>query len=315
MHFSAEDLIPHRDRRLDQFLAEVLNRSRAAVQTAIEAGGVTVTPGKGPGTKASYRLRAGDAVDVREETLERPVSEAPPEGEAMPLSILFEDEALLVLDKPPGLVVHPAAGHDSGTLVNALVHHCGPALASRGGATRLGIVHRLDKETSGVIVVAKSDLAHERLASQFAARTVRKVYQALCRGHFRRPNGHCHGSIGRHPVQRQKMAVIPKGKPSTTAREAHTEYRVLKQGKSGALVECLLHTGRTHQIRVHLAHLGHPVIGDIVYGRDRTAWKNQIARRQMLHAHRLGLRHPLTGKEIEFEAPLPEDFSSLLAFL
>ncbi len=179
----------------------------------------------------------------------------------------------------------------------------------------MGIVHRLDKDTSGVMVVAKSDVAHERLAAQFAARTVKKIYQVLCRGQFRRPVGHCRGAIARHPIQRLKMAVYPVGKGASHAKEAHTEYRVLRQGKTAAWVECVLHTGRTHQIRVHLAHMKHPVIGDVVYGRGRTAWNNQEAPRQMLHSHKLGLKHPLSGKEIEFEAPLPEDFSSLLATL
>ncbi len=178
-------------------------------------------------------------------------------------------------------MVHPAVGHRSGTLVNALVHHRGARLAARGGQERLGIVHRLDKDTSGLMLIAKTDEAHERLAHAFAQREVRKVYRALCRGVFRRPSGECRGPIGRHPQQRKKMAVL---KNAGRGRTAWTDYRVLQQGKSGAEVECLLHTGRTHQIRVHLAHLRHPVWGDTLYGHQRAVGDGIYPPRQMLHA-------------------------------
>jgi 23S rRNA pseudouridine1911/1915/1917 synthase len=232
-------------------------------------------------------------------------------GEAIPLEIIYEDDALLALNKQPGLVVHPAAGHWSGTLVNALIHHCGARLAGRGGPERLGIVHRLDKDTSGVILIAKTDQAHERLSEAFARREVKKIYRALCRGVFRRASGECRGAIGRHPVHRQKMAV-PKN--PERGRAAWTDYRVLKQGRLGAEVECLLHTGRTHQIRVHLSHLGHPIWGDTLYGR-RAPVDGFYPARQMLHAARIEIAHPLTGKPLRLEAPLPEDYAAGRAIL
>ena len=310
MHFSADHLRPHRDSRVDQFLTAELGRSRSFVQGLIEGGRVVLSPHP-ERIKPGYRLRAGDELEVLDAALVPSEPPAVPVGQDIPLSILFEDESVLVLDKPPGLVVHPAAGHADGTLVNALVHHCGGSLAGRGGEARLGIVHRLDKDTSGLMVVAKSDLAHERLAAQFAGRQVRKIYQALCWGQFRRPSGTCRNQIARHRIHRQKMAVLSPN--SAGGKEAHTDYKVLLQGKQGAWVECTLHTGRTHQIRVHMAHLGYPIAGDILYGRGGRLWDGEKVPRQMLHAARLAFAHPVTGKEIEFAAPLPEDFRKLLA--
>ena len=227
-------------------------------------------------------------------------------GEAIPLDIIYEDDALIALNKQPGLVVHPAAGHWSGTLVNALIHHCGAQLAGRGGQERLGIVHRLDKDTSGLMLVAKTDAVHERLAAAFAQREVKKIYRALCWGAFRRASGELHGAIGRHPIHRKKMTVP---KDAERGRAAWTDYCVLKQGKHGAEVECFLHTGRTHQIRVHLSHLGHPIWGDTLYGR-RTPVADFYPARQMLHAARIEIAHPLSGKPLVLEAPLPEDYDS-----
>ncbi|SDU09715.1 ribosomal large subunit pseudouridine synthase D [Verrucomicrobium sp. GAS474] len=312
MHFSTDHLRPHRDSRVDLFLAAELGRSRSFVQELIEAGRVVLAPNP-ERLKASYKIRAGDELSVVDEALVAKEPPVVPEGQDIPLSILFEDEAVLVLDKAPGLVVHPAAGHADGTLVNALVHHCGGSLAGRGGDARLGIVHRLDKDTSGLMVVAKTDLAHERLAAQFADRDVHKTYQALCWGQFRRPVGTCLNKMARHRIHRQKMAVVSPN--STAGKEAHTDYRVLLQGKPGAWVECLLHTGRTHQIRVHMTHLGYPIAGDQLYGRGgpKRLWDGEEVPRQMLHAAKLAFTHPMTGKEIEFEAPLPEDFKRLLA--
>ena len=308
MIFSSEDLHAHRDVRIDIFLAGALERSRVFVQGLIEGGQVILSP-HAVKLKPGYRLRRGDSIEVRDETLQPAEEAAAPKGEAIPLAVLFEDDQIIALNKPPGLVVHPAVGHATGTLVNALVHHVGgvEALASRAGNARLGIVHRLDKDTSGVMVVAKTDLAHERLGAQFSERQVDKVYQALCLGQFRRPSGICGGPIGRHKTNRQKMAVVTRG-----GRHARTDYQVLKQGKNGAWVECVLHTGRTHQIRVHLSHLGHPIAGDISYGGKRRPWYGQPVPRQMLHSSRLSLVHPVSGKEIEFIAPLPKDFQSLL---
>ncbi|MCE0485138.1 MAG: RluA family pseudouridine synthase [Methylacidiphilales bacterium] len=298
--FGSDDLRPFIGQRIDVFLAATLQRSRNHAQALIRQGHVDLRPFPEK-AEPSYRLRAGDSLTVRP-LVAAPV-DAEPVGEAIPLEILYEDEALLAINKQAGLVVHPAAGHRSGTLVNALVHHRGEKLAGRGGRERLGIVHRLDKETSGVMLIAKTDEAHEKLAQDFAQRDVRKIYRALCRGLFRRPFGECRGSIGRHPVHRKKMVVLKNG-----GRTAWTDYRVLTQGKSGAEVECLLHTGRTHQIRVHLTHLGHPILGDHLYGQNKPWPDGTIPSRQMLHAAVLEIAHPLTGKPLRFEAPLPGDY-------
>ncbi len=300
--FSPAEMAPHAGRRLDVFLAEVTGRSRSRAQAMLRTGRIQVEP-RTARAEASYKLRAGDAVTILAEDL-APVSaeENAPRGEAIALDILYEDAALLALNKQPGLVVHPAAGHRTGTLVNALVHHLGEKLAGRGGRDRLGLVHRLDQDTSGVILIAKTDAAHEKLAAAFAARDVRKFYRALCWGRFRRASGSLRESIGRHRVHRQKMTVLKSG-----GREAHTDYRVLAQGPHGAEVECELHTGRTHQIRVHLAHLGHPVWGDKVYGRPHPV-EGFAPARQMLHAARLEIAHPTNGKMLRFTAPLPADY-------
>ncbi len=294
--------------RLDVVLAATLQRSRAQVQALIKRGVVHLAPASAK-SEASYRLRAGDSVTIAPEP---EVARTPDlAGEAIPLEILYEDDAMLALNKQPGLVVHPAAGNWSGTLVNALIHHRGAQLAARGGAERLGIVHRLDKDTSGVILIAKTDEAHEKLSRAFAERAMKKFYRALCRGVFRKASGEIREPIGRHPRDRKKMAVI---KTEHRSRTAWTDYRVLGQGKFGAEVECLLHTGRTHQIRVHLAHLGHPIWGDTLYGKQATGDEFYPAR-QMLHAARIELAHPITGKLLKIEAPLPEDYVSSRALL
>ena len=230
--------------------------------------------------------------------------EAAPEAIAFP--ILFEDEDLIVLDKPAGMVVHPGAGNMDGTLVNALLHHC-PTLSGIGGKERPGIVHRLDKETSGCLVVAKNDATHRELSKQFAARTLKKIYLALVAGQLKKAAGTIDAPIGRHPVHRQRMSISR----TSRGRSAMTEYRVVRAGVEMSLVECALHSGRTHQIRVHLHHLGNPVLGDKLYA-AKTA---KGFPRQMLHAWRLGFTHPRTGKWMEFEAPLPEDFRATLARL
>jgi 23S rRNA pseudouridine1911/1915/1917 synthase len=288
--------------RLDVALAEALQRSRTQVQALIKQGLVRLDPASAK-SQASYRLRSGDSITVSPE----PASANVPSlsGEEIPLEILYEDDAMLALNKQPGLVVHPAAGNWSGTLVNALIHHRGTQLAARGGAERLGIVHRLDKDTSGVILIAKTDEAHEKLSRAFAERAMKKFYRALCRGVFRRASGEIREPIGRHPIDRKKMAVK---KDATRGRSAWTDYRVLGQGKQGAEVECLLHTGRTHQIRVHLAHLGHPIWGDALYGRAQSPVNDVHPARQMLHAARIELAHPITGAPLKIEAPLPEDY-------
>jgi 23S rRNA pseudouridine1911/1915/1917 synthase len=276
--------------RLDRYLAELCpDFSRARLQGFIREGRVKVNQAP---AKPSWPLREGDAVllEIPTETAPSPLA-----AEEMPLGILFEDDHLLVLDKPAGLVVHPGAGNREGTLANGLLHHCA-GIEVVGGIERPGIVHRLDKETSGCLVVAKTESAHRQLAAQFASRDVEKTYLALVDGKPRMPHGTIDAAIGRHPVHRQKMAVVERG------REALTHYRVLESRDAKALVQCQPKTGRTHQIRVHLKHLGHPVSGDPVYGR-RGGFE-----RHMLHAWKLTFTHPATGKRISFSAPLPADF-------
>lgn len=279
--------------RLDRFLAERGELgTRSRVRRLLEQGAIRVD-GRIP--KAGHCLRAGERITA--EDVVDPVRTLEPEPIA--LRILYEDEALLVIDKPAGLVVHPAPGHPRGTLVNALLHHLGTA-ASAGGLDpeRLGIVHRLDKETSGVLLVAKTAAALADLGEQFRRREVEKRYLALAWGRFDRPAVRVALPIGRHPVQRKKMAVVQRG------REAVTRFEVVEQFRRAALVAAYPVTGRTHQIRVHLASSGHPVVGDQRYGRGRPA----PIGRQALHAERLRFRHPVTGRRLELRSPLPEDF-------
>ncbi|MBA3963511.1 MAG: RluA family pseudouridine synthase [Chthoniobacterales bacterium] len=282
----------HAGWRLDRFLAQALPQfSRARLQEWIRIGAVT-WQGKKPRPRET--IRAGDVVRLVEPPLEAIADEA----EAIPLHILFEDDDLLVVDKPAGLVVHPGAGNQTHTLVNALLHHC-THLSGIGGKERPGIVHRLDKQTSGAMVVAKNDATHKELSRQFADREITKIYLTLVTGDFRRRHGTIDASIGRHPQHRKKMAVnLERG------RTARTDYRVLETHGGVSLVECTLHSGRTHQIRVHLHHLGHPVLGDSLYGRNR----QMSAPRQMLHSWKLGFTHPRTTERKLFEAEIPEDF-------
>jgi 23S rRNA pseudouridine1911/1915/1917 synthase len=244
-------------------------------------------------------VKSGDVITVEVPALEKIEAEA----EAIPLQILYEDEDLLVIDKPAGMVVHPGAGNAEHTLVNALLSHC-RTLSGIGGKERPGIVHRLDKETSGCLVVAKNDATHRDLSRQFAARTVKKTYLALVAGRLRQASGTIDAPIARHPVHRQRMSVARHAR----GRSALTEYRVVRAGSEISLVECALHSGRTHQIRVHMHHLGHPLVGDKLYA-------PKLAKdfpRQMLHAWRLGFTHPAGGEWMQFEAPLPEDFRTVL---
>ena len=297
-----DEVRPFIGQRLDICIAAVLGRSRSHVQALLKQELVQVNPTPSK-LSPSYHLKKGDSITVQ--TIPEKPLDAEPTGEAIPLDILYEDEVLIAINKQPGLVVHPAAGHWSGTLVNALIHHRGSQLAQRGGIERVGIVHRLDKDTSGLMLIAKTDEAHERLGKSFADREVKKLYRALCWGVFRRLTGECRGPIGRHPQQRKKMAVL---KNAGRGRTASTDYRVIKQGRSGAEVECALHTGRTHQIRVHLSHLGHPIWGDTLYGTRHSLADGTCPERQMLHAAHLEIAHPMTGKPLVFDAPLPEDY-------
>jgi 23S rRNA pseudouridine1911/1915/1917 synthase len=227
----------------------------------------------------------------------------------MPLDILFEDADLLVLNKPPGLVVHPAAGHEEHTLVNALLHHCRGGLAGIGGVERPGIVHRLDKGTSGCIVVAKTEFAHQALVAQFKSRGVKKIYRAVCWGKFERPSERIETVIGRSERDRKKMSArVARG------RNAVTDYKVLKQLAEFAMVELHIHTGRTHQIRVHMAHIGHPVVGDTTYGgklETRNSKSEISVARPLLHAYKLGFTHPRSQQFVEFTAPVPEEMVKL----
>ena len=278
--------------RLDRFLALELDQfSRARLQTLIRGGFVTLN---GKPARPRDLVRTNDIIQLTEPAVEK--IEARPEQ--IPLEILFEDDDLLVLNKPAGLVIHPGAGNRQHTLVNALLAHC-TNLSGIGGEERPGIVHRLDKETSGCLVVAKNDFTHRDLSRQFAARTVTKIYLALVSGIPRRSTGVIEAPITRHPVHRQRMSIA-----SRQGRPAKTEYRLLRAGKDVSLIECALHSGRTHQIRVHLHHLGHPVLGDKLYGGKRAGSFS----RQLLHAWKLGFRHPRTGETMVFEAPPPEEF-------
>jgi 23S rRNA pseudouridine1911/1915/1917 synthase len=275
--------------RVDQFVVAQLPRlSRARVQSLLRSGHITIN---GAGTKASMRVRMGDLVHVGEP----PLMQAGIEAQGIPLEVLYEDNDLIIVDKPAGIVVHPAAGNRDGTLVNALLYHCNE-LSGVGGVERPGIVHRLDKDTTGCLVAAKNDAAHGSLTRQFAGREVSKIYLALVDGRFAKGSGEISAPIGRHPIHRQKMAVVERG------RAARTTWRVLRELPVGSLIECTLHTGRTHQIRVHLKHIGHPLLGDDVYG------KRSSFPRQMLHAWKLAFIHPSTGQLVSFKSPIPADF-------
>ena len=302
--------------RLDKFLALALpDMSRNRLKGLIENGKVRV--GGETIAEPAYRVKPGEEIELT--VPEASVDEAPA-PQAMALDVRYEDKDLIVVNKPAGLVVHPAAGNFDNTLVNGLVAHCGASLSGIGGVRRPGIVHRLDKDTSGLLVAAKNDAAHAGLASQFEAHSLDRVYLALVWGSPLPPQGSIEGNIGRSPRNRKKMAVLKRG-----GRAARTHYRVVEHLADGcwSLVECRLETGRTHQIRVHLTARGHTVVGDPVYGgtrrRSAKALPQRAAqalekwRRQALHAYRLGFKHPLSGAQIELESEPPEDMLALLA--
>lgn len=310
------------DQRLDVCLARrVPGLSRARLQALIRAGHVHVDGA--PVTEPKRRLDAGATVEI---TLPPP-AESTAKGEVIPLDIVYEDPHLLVIDKPAGLVVHPAAGHASGTLVNALIAHCGADLSGIGGVARPGIVHRLDKETSGLIVVAKSDAAHQGLAAQFAdhGRTgpLERVYRALVWGVPSPAKGRIDAPLGRAPNHRQRFAVVKNGKTAITHYQ--TERMFPRDAPLASLVSCRLETGRTHQIRVHMADLGHPLLGDPLYGAGFRTKANRLPATvqariadlsgQALHAAVLGFAHPVTGEPLRFESPLPPALADLLAAL
>ena len=301
--------------RVDKTLAEHLpEMSRARIQALIAQGrvsrdGAPIADGSAKALAGDYRLE-----------IPPPVA-AEPAPEAIPLTVLYEDADLIVVDKPPGMAVHPAPGSESGTLVNALLHHCGDSLSGIGGVARPGIVHRIDKDTSGIVVAAKTDAAHQGLSALFAAHDIDRVYVALTRGAPRAAKGVIEGAIGRSSADRKKMALVRSG-----GRHAVTHYAVArtfgpKDRPLAARIACTLETGRTHQIRVHLASIGAPCLGDPLYGSGPPALAVRAAiaeaglRRQALHAAVLGFRHPVTGQLLSFESPLPPDMAKLEALL
>ncbi|MBE9472363.1 MAG: RluA family pseudouridine synthase [Chloroflexi bacterium] len=282
--------------RLDKITpTHVPDLSRATAQRLIKAGEVTVN---GRSSKPSYRVQVGDEVVVRV-PIEMP---APVVPENIPLDVIYEDDALLVVNKPAGMVVHPAYGHASGTLVNAVLAHC-PQIADVGGPDRAGVVHRLDKDTSGLILIAKDSVTRAALQRQFKRRQVAKTYLALVEGQVQPREGVVEAPVGRDKRQRKKMAVVRSG------REARTMYRAIEYFANYTLLEVRPHTGRTHQVRVHLSWLGYPIVGDAVYGRHR---QRLLRGRHFLHAARIRFSHPATSEEVEFEAPLPPKLADVL---
>ncbi|MBR2383635.1 MAG: RluA family pseudouridine synthase [Anaerotignum sp.] len=284
--------------RIDVFLAENMeDLSRSGVQKLIDEGMITLNGGK---TKANYKLREKDVIDV---TVPE-VKEVEILPEDIPLDILYEDADVIVVNKPQGMVVHPAPGHTSGTLVNALIFHCGDDLSGINGEKRPGIVHRIDKDTSGVLMIAKNDMAHQSLAAQLAEHSITRKYNAVVYNGFNEDEGTVNEPIGRNPQDRKKMAVTQKH-----SRHAVTHYRVIERMEKFTLIEAQLETGRTHQIRVHMTYIGHPLLGDPVYGPKKQPVSLEG---QALHARVLGFIHPRTGEYMEFEAPLPPYFEALL---
>lgn len=294
--------------RLDKALADATALSRARVQVLIADGMVEVggayaaSPSQKVAPGTSFRM----AVPAAAEAEARP--------QAIPLDIAYEDDHLIVINKPAGMVVHPAAGNPDGTLVNALLHHCEGSLSGIGGVARPGIVHRIDKDTSGLLVVAKSDAAHEGLAAQFAEHSVHRRYIAVCAGHPNPAEGTIDARIGRSDANRKKMAVLDKN--SSRGKHAITHYKTLKRLDSSAMIECRLETGRTHQVRVHCASIGHALLGDPLYGKTPKELKSLLTSlgfaRQALHAAELGFLHPISSQELRFTADLPDDMQELI---
>ncbi len=298
----------HSPGRLDKALADATDLSRERVKALITEGQVELDGAVA--TSPSGKVQAGSSFSIHLPPPSNP--QAIPQD--IPITVVYEDEHVIVVDKPAGMVVHPAAGNPDGTLVNALLHHCKGRLSGIGGVARPGIVHRIDKDTSGLLVVAKSDVAHEGLAQQFADHSLERAYLAVCAGHPSPPSGTVDGRIGRSDRDRKKMAVLPPD--STRGKHAVTHYKTLEKLDNGALIECRLETGRTHQVRVHLASIGHALIGDPVYGRTpaaiRPICKALDFHRQALHAARLGFIHPVTGNRLSFSSELPDDMRELI---
>lgn len=284
--------------RIDKFLAQEMEMySRSYIQKLLKDGLVSVN---GMTVKANYKVSPDDRIEVQIPELQEP--DIVPED--IPLEILYEDDDILIVNKPKGMVVHPAAGHYSHTLVNAVLYHCQGHLSGINGVMRPGIVHRIDMDTTGSLIVCKNDAAHQNLAEQLKEHSIRRIYHAIVHGVIKEDSGTIDAPIGRHPIDRKKMAVN-----YNRGREAVTHYKVLKRFAQYTYIQCQLETGRTHQIRVHMASIHHPLLGDQVYGPAKCPYKLQG---QTLHAKILGIHHPSTGEYMEFDAPLPKYFEDLL---
>lgn len=283
--------------RIDKWICgQNVDISRSALQKLLSEGKVTVNGSAAP---KSYLVKNSDEVII---DVPKPIElDVVPEN--IPIEIVYEDDHLLVVNKPKGMVVHPAAGNYSGTLVNALLYHCSGRLSSINGVIRPGIVHRIDKDTSGLLIVAKTDKAHAGLAEQIKSHTFTREYQAVVCGHLKNPTGIINAQIGRHPIDRKKMCVTDKN-----AKEAQTEYSVIEEYTGFSYVKLRLFTGRTHQIRVHMAYIGHPVVGDEVYGKP-----SKLCKGQCLHAKKIGFVHPINGQYYEFDSELPDYFKYVLS--
>lgn len=287
--------------RIDKYLSNEMNDlSRSYIQKLIKDGHVSVN---GRVVKANYKLSYDDQVMVQIPDLKEP--DIVPEN--IPLDILYEDDDILIVNKPKGMVVHPAAGHYSGTLVNALMYHCGESLSGINGVMRPGIVHRIDMDTTGSLLVCKNDISHQVLAGQLKDHSIKRVYHAIVYGNIKEDTGTVNAPIGRHPTDRKKMSINYQN-----GREAVTHYQVLERFGGYTYISCRLETGRTHQIRVHMANIHHPLVGDVVYGPQKCPFRLQG---QTLHAKILGIIHPRTGEYMEFDAPLPAYFQELLSRL
>ena len=284
--------------RIDAYLSEHMDITRSAVVKLLETNNITVNDNV---VSKSYKLKSGDSIKV---FVPDPV-ELSVEAENIPLEIIYEDNDMLVVNKPKGMVVHPAPGNYSGTLVNALMHHCKDSLSGINGVMRPGIVHRIDKDTSGLLMVAKNDFAHVSLAEQIKEHSFNREYYCVVVGSMKNKEGTIELPIGRHPIKRKQMAVTNKN-----SKPAKTEYKVLAEADGLSLLKVKLYTGRTHQIRVHMSYLGHAVAGDTVYGRAGAVYKNLNG--QCLHAKKIGFVHPRTNKYLEFESDLPEYFKAFL---
>ena len=285
--------------RIDRYLSDVMPEiSRSRIQKLVKEGQISVNEKP---VKANYRLSFDDVIKVSIPEAKEPEIEA----ENIPLDILYEDKDIIIINKPKQMVVHPAPGHYSGTLVNALMYHCGSGLSGINGIMRPGIVHRIDMDTTGSLVVCKNDMAHQSLAGQLKDHSIKRIYEAIVHGNIKEDSGTVNASIGRCPTDRKKMSVHAKN-----SREAVTHYRVLERFGQYTYIQCELETGRTHQIRVHMSSIGHPLLGDQVYGPAKCPFKNLEG--QTLHARTIGIIHPGTGEYLEVEAPLPQYFIDLL---